>query len=92
MSIQPASPLKVANRLIKLREAMGLSKAEFSDRIGIDRSSYTKIEKGEKPILPKDAQHIFALWGVDMNYIYLGRVDGLPSHLSAIITRNLTDQ
>lgn len=85
-----ADPKMVTPRLVALRMALDLTKAEFADIIGIDRSSYTKMEKAEKPILPKDAQKMWKLWAVDMNYIYLGRVDGLPAHLSSKITANLT--
>lgn len=77
----------VTPRLIRVREAVGLSKAEFADRIGIDRSSYTKIEKAEKPLLPRTAYRIWELFGVDMNYIYLGRLDGLPERLSIKLTQ-----
>jgi transcriptional regulator with XRE-family HTH domain len=73
-----AAPAMVTPRLIALREALGLSKGDFADAIGIDRSSYTKIEKAIKPILPPTAQRIWKLYGVYMNYIYLGRVDGWP--------------
>ncbi|HBT37592.1 MAG TPA: XRE family transcriptional regulator, partial [Hyphomonas sp.] len=79
-------PVMVTPRLIAVREALGLNKAEFADRIGIDRSSYTKIEKAEKPLLPQFAFRIWELWGVDMNYIYLGRLDNLPGHLSEKVT------
>ena len=78
----------VTPRIIKVREALGFTKAEFADRIGIDRSSYTKIEKSEKPLLPRNAIRIWELWGVDMNYIYLGRVDGLPDRLSSALISN----
>lgn len=86
----PADPQMVTPRLIALREALSLSKGEFADAIGIDRSSYSKIEKANKPILPPVAQRIWKLYGVDMNYIYLGRVDTLPMHLSSKITKRLT--
>ena len=56
-----------APRLTAAREALGLSKAEFADIIGIDRSSYTKIEKGLKPLLPRQAHRIWQLYGIDMN-------------------------
>ena len=82
----------VTPRLIALREALKLSKADFADSIGIDRSSYSKIEKANKPILPPTAHKIFQQYGVDMNYIYLGRLDTLPAHLSASITKNLTSR
>lgn len=79
----------VTPRLIALREALGLSKAEFSDIVGIDRSSYSKIEKANKPLLPKDAHRIWELYAVDMNFLYLGRIDSLPSSLSAKVIANL---
>lgn len=87
--IGPADPQMVTPRLIALREALNLSKGEFADSIGMDRSSYSKIEKSNKPILPPTAQKIWELYGADMNYIYLGRLDSLPAHLSAKITKSL---
>lgn len=80
----------VAERLIALREAIGLQKGEFADVIGIDRSSYSKIEKGKKPLLPPHAYKIFTLYGVDMNYLYLGQIGGLPDRLSRKVTSRLT--
>ncbi|WP_317961067.1 helix-turn-helix domain-containing protein [Phaeobacter inhibens] len=76
----------VAPRLTALREALGMTKADFSDMIEIDRSSYTKIEKGEKPLLPRQAFKIYERFGVDMNYIYLGQVGGVPQKLSKTLT------
>ena len=87
-SAKPIStdPEMVSPRLAQIREALGLTKAEFADRIGIDRSSYTKIEKAEKPLLPHTAFRIWELFGVDMNYIYLGRMDGLSARMSSQLT------
>ena len=82
-------PVKVAPRLEAAREALGLSRSEFADIVGIDRSSYSKIADGKKPLLPKDAYHIWQLYGIDMNYIYLGQLGGLPSNLSSIIIAHL---
>lgn len=86
----PYEPVLVARRLAALREALGMTKAEFADLIGVDRSSYTKIEKGAKPLLPPNAYRIWELFGVDMNYIYLGHVHTLPENLSKAVTSNLT--
>ena len=81
-------PVMVAPRLAALREALGLNKTDFAARIGIDKSSYTKIEKGEKPLLVGSAYRIYQLYGVDLNYIYMGQVRDLPGSLSnAIISR-----
>lgn len=87
---QPQELDLVAARLIALREALGLNKAQFADLIGVDRSSYTKIEKGTKPLLPPAAVQIWRLYGVDMNFIYLGQIRGLPESLSSSVTKSLT--
>lgn len=79
----------VAQRLVALRAALGLNKADFADIIGVDRSSYTKIEKGVKPLLPAAAYRIYELYGVDMNYVYLGQVGGVPSRLSKTVISHL---
>lgn len=89
---EPTAPDMVTPRLIALRLALGLSKAEFADIIGIDRSSYSKIEKANKPLLPKDAHRIWQLYGVDMNFLYLGQVGGLPAALSTKVISNLKAQ
>ena len=83
-------PEKVAERLVAVRAALGLDKASFSDIIGIDRSSYTKIEKGIKPLLPPYAFKIYQLYSIDMNFIYLGQLGGLPQSLSKDIITHLT--
>jgi transcriptional regulator with XRE-family HTH domain len=88
-TLDPWEPTNVALRLAAAREALGLSKAEFADMIGLDRSSYTKIEKGLKPILPPTAAVIWRLYHIDLNYIYLGEVGGLPSNLSNRVIANL---
>lgn len=67
-----------------------MKRADFADVIGVDRSSYTKIEDGNKPLLPPAAYRIWQLWGVDMNYIYLGQVRDLPPSLSSTVIANLT--
>ena len=82
-------PAAVAPRLAAAREAIGLSKADFADAIGLDRSSYTKIEKGLKPLLPREAFKIWALYAVDLNFLYLGQLGGLPSNLSSKVINHL---
>lgn len=85
-------PPMVARRLRALRTALGLSRSEFADAVGIDRSSYTKIENGIKPLLPNYAYKIYQLYGVDMNFIYLGQVGGVPVNLSSKLMTNLAQE
>lgn len=81
----------VARRLAALRTALDLSRAEFADMLGVDRSSYTKIENGAKPLLPYAAYRIYELFGVDMNYVYLGQVGGVPADLSKKLMTALSE-
>jgi len=90
--LDPWEPAMCAPRLIAAREALGLTRAELADAIGIDRSSYTKIEKGLKPLLPREAHRIWQLYGIDLNFIYLGQVGGLPASLSSKVMQNLKAQ
>lgn len=86
---EPWEPAVVAHRLIALRQTLGMNKVEFAARIGIDKSSYTKIEKGDKPLQTAAAYKIWQLWGVDLNFIYLGQIGGLPQRLSSTIITHL---
>lgn len=80
----------VARRLDALREATTLEKGIFADTVGIDRSSYSKIIKGEKPLKAEMAYAVSMRWGVSMDFLYKGSLDGLPSNLSASIIAILT--
>jgi transcriptional regulator with XRE-family HTH domain len=88
----PCEPAVVARRLAALRSALGMNKATFADMIDVDRSSYTKIENGKKPLLPASAYRIYELYGVDMNFIYLGQVGGLPLKLSRAVMSHLNGE
>jgi len=86
---EPWEAPMIARRLAAAREALGMTKAELADMLEIDRSSYTKIEKGAKPLLPRDAYRLWQLYGIDLNFIYLGQLGGLPVSLSSKVTRHL---
>lgn len=90
--LAPYEPKLVARRLRALRMALGLSRSEFADLIRVDRSSYTKIENGEKPLLPYAAYRIYELYTVDMNYIYLGKLGGVPLDLSKKVMNHLANE
>jgi len=68
----------VGHRLEAIRTALHLQKGEFAKSFGVDPSSYSKIIKGEKPLLAESAFQISEQWGVTMDYIYRGRLLGLP--------------
>lgn len=81
-------PADVARRLTLAREALGLKKSEMADSVGIDRSSYTKIENGDKVLNADMAFAIAERWGVSMDYLYRGRLTDLPASIASKL-RNL---
>lgn len=87
-------PAHVARRLIALREALELGPSEFADSVGIDRSSYTRIEKGEKPLHQYMAFDVATIHGVSMGYLYMGLVrdSDLPEKHADAIRKALIGQ
>ena len=86
----PTAPELVAQRLRYIRAAFDLDKASLADLVPVDRSSYTKIEKGEKALKPNWAFRIWELYGVPMEYIYRGALDNIPDKLRTTIMQNRT--
>lgn len=90
--LMPWAPASVAQRLRALMVATDQKPSEIADLIGLDRSSMTKVLKGEKPLKPELAFEICERYGVTMDFIYRGQVRDLPTSLSkAIITALNTD-
>lgn len=77
----PADPRHVAVRLQRLREALNLSKSEIADAIGIDRSSYIKIEAGQKALKPEWACRLWDLYQVSCDFLYRGALGSMPDEL-----------
>lgn len=78
-------PGLVAARLRALRLALKMTKAEFADSFGIDRSSYTKIENGNKPLNIDMGYEISERYGVSLDFIYRGQLGTLPDTLAPFI-------
>lgn len=85
----PYSPPMVAARLSAVRESLDMQKSEMADALGIDRSSYTKIESGSKPLKPEYAFRLWELYAIPMDFTYRGQIRDLPPSLSSAVTRHL---
>lgn len=86
----PMDMALVGVRLDAIRAATGLSKGEFADTVQIDRSSYSKIIKGEKPLKIEMGFIVSERWGVSLDFLYKGNLQGLPESLSKTIIASLT--
>ncbi|TMV14426.1 helix-turn-helix domain-containing protein [Arenibacterium halophilum] len=68
----------VATRVRNVREAYGMASGDFARSIGVDPSSYSKIEKGTKPLKMEMGVAVCEAYGVTLDYIYRGRLGDLP--------------
>jgi transcriptional regulator with XRE-family HTH domain len=71
-------PDRVGQRVTVLREALGLSKAQFADSIGLDRSTLTKVEAGLKGLDIASGAKIADMYAAGLDYIYRGVTSDLP--------------
>lgn len=87
-------PEQIGYRLRLLREALGLGKAEMADLLGIERTYWSRFEGGKRAITDPMAALLVARFGVDMDFIILGRWEHVPFELAAKmqeVDRNLSN-
>lgn len=80
---------RVGPRVFALRETVGLSKAEFADTVGVDRSSLTKIEKGQAGLDIAVGERIAVMFGFGLDFIYRGDLSDVPLNLRNDLMKNL---
>lgn len=79
---------ETAARIVAVRQAIGLTKAEFADAIEVDRSSWTKIENASKPLHADHAFRISVRYSIPMDYLYRGVLKDLPASLAEKILKS----
>jgi transcriptional regulator with XRE-family HTH domain len=88
----PFNPEAVGRRLEVLRLHHGMTKADFSNSVGIDATSYGKIEKGLKPLKADMAYRVAERWGVTMDFLYRGRLTELPAKIADKLMSDLNQR
>lgn len=73
----------VGLRLAAIRSASGLTSGDFAKTVDIDPSSYSKIELGKKPLNVDMGFRVAERWGVSMDFLYRGSLNGLPDNIMA---------
>jgi transcriptional regulator with XRE-family HTH domain len=77
----PVTPKTIGRRLLRTRQALKLSQAEFCRQIGVERNLYNPFEKGRRRITIDVAMKIRDRYGVTLDWIYAGDPRALPSGL-----------
>lgn len=87
-SDSPVHPEHIGERLARAREAAEKSKAEVCRDLRIDKSAYSKYEKGTRGLPVHTAYELSVYLRVDLNYLLAGQVHSLP--LEAARRLNIT--
>ncbi len=89
---KPYSAKKVGERIRWFRvEFLGLTQEEFAHAIGLPTtSSLSQWENGKQRLSLEGALAIHEVYGLDPNYLYLNRQDGIPQRIAkALATSGL---
>ena len=79
---QRMSNRAVGERLRLLRVALGLTPSEISDYLGIERTYWSRFEKGRQGLSDSVAALLTIRFGVTLDYLILGDASNLPVALS----------
>jgi transcriptional regulator with XRE-family HTH domain len=82
-------PDRVGERITALREALRLSKAQFADSLGLDRSTLTKVEAGTKGLDIVVGAKIAEFYGAGLDYTYRGVLTDIPVEMRAEISAQI---
>lgn len=63
---------QLAARIVDLREKVNMSQSELAKRLGIDKSSMNKIEKGTRKVSSEELDKIASIFDISADYL-LGR-------------------
>jgi len=61
--------MSTAKNIQKIREKLGLMQKEVASHIGVDKSTYSKIEKGTREVTVKELQKIAKLFNTTIDNI-----------------------
>lgn len=62
----------IKENLVSAREALGLSQSEAAIRLGVNRASFIKLEKGATRILNKHIPALAEIYGLSVEELLLG--------------------
>lgn len=72
----------IGARLKWHRRYVGMTQQEYANAIGEQRSNYTRWEIGSQRLSLNGALAIRERFGLSLDWLYLGRVEALPTNIS----------
>lgn len=73
---------RVGYRLMLLRESQDLKPAQIADMLGIERTYWSRFEKGHRVVSDAAAALLVDRFGVTLDFLILNRWDKLPLDLA----------
>ncbi|WP_147127794.1 helix-turn-helix transcriptional regulator [Shimia ponticola] len=71
-------PARVAPRIAAIRSVLGLTQTQLAEIIGLDRSTMSKVERGEKGLAIQHGETLAQLYGFGLDFIYRGDLNDIP--------------
>lgn len=84
--LEPADPARnkpIGERLQALRASLEASPESFAKSMGLNPSSYFLYEAGMVRLTADHAMKLTSEYGLTLDYLFLGRKDTLPAHISS---------
>lgn len=72
------TPENIGKRMKLLREAFDLQPSEIADMLGIERTYWTRFEKGHRAITDLTAYLLVDRFSITLDWLILGRWGSLP--------------
>lgn len=75
-------PNRIGHRMKLLRMSQGMRPSEISDSLGMERTYWSRFERGNRALTDSFAALLVDRFGVTMDFLVLGRWDKLPFDLA----------
>ncbi|MDF2232565.1 helix-turn-helix transcriptional regulator [Albimonas sp. CAU 1670] len=83
-------PEMIGARLRAARLALGLKSSEIADRVGIERTYWSRCEGGKRRLSLDIAILLCDVFPLTLDYLFLGKIQSLPESLANKIRHEFT--
>ena len=87
-------PDEIGKRMRIIREGFGLKPSEIADLLGIERTYWSRFEKGHRAPSEEVAYLLTERFGITLDFLLLGKWDKLPLDVAEklrVAASNITD-
>ena len=76
----------IGNRIVAFRRHLNMSATKFAKEHGFSKSQLGNWEAGSRRISIDAAMRLCDLYGLTLDYIYIGRLSSLPHSLAVLLS------